>query len=178
MDWHRTFGPISRRKRWDFKIVPQSRSHLSCQYFDVTLILTFQNRAKMKYLAPSLHCEFSVNKHHTQTRCKRAPEMSSFVYLEIPRSILDGPYDMTKYHMIWKRKWSGSGFRSACDFPSSTYFEDLLRLYPNAKVILTIRDSPQQWINSVKDTIFAEKFGNGNKFSGRSFEKVQSLQIK
>ena len=76
---------------------------------------------------------------------------------------------------ILKLKYSGSGFRSACDFPSSTYFEDLLRLYPNAKVILTIRDTPQQWINSVKDTIFAEKFGNGNKFSGKLFKKISSV---
>ena len=76
---------------------------------------------------------------------------------------------------ILKPKYSGSGFRSACDFPSSTYFEDLLRLYPNAKVILTIRDTPQQWINSVKDTIFAEKFGNGNKFSGKLFKTISSV---
>lgn len=74
---------------------------------------------------------------------------------------------------ILKSCLSGSGFRSACDFPSSSYFEDLLRLYPKAKVILTIRDTPQQWINSVKDTIFAEKFGNGNKFSVSSFPLKQ-----
>ena len=78
-------------------------------------------------------------------------------------------YDIDFTIFYAKRNKSGAGFRSACDFPSSSYFEDLLRLYPKAKVILTIRDTPQQWINSVKDTIFAEKFGNGNKFSGISF---------
>ena len=39
------------------------------------------------------------------------------------------------------------------DYPTCGYFEDFMRLYPNAKVLLTCRDSPEAWVNSANDTI-------------------------
>ena len=42
---------------------------------------------------------------------------------------------------------------SACvDYPMSLYWKDLATLYPNAKVLLTVRD-PVRWYTSVKNTI-------------------------
>ena len=38
------------------------------------------------------------------------------------------------------------------DYPMSLYWRDLARLYPRAKVILTVRD-PVKWYQSVRDTI-------------------------
>ena len=38
------------------------------------------------------------------------------------------------------------------DYPMSLYWRDLARLYPQAKVILTVRE-PVKWYQSVRDTI-------------------------
>ncbi len=45
------------------------------------------------------------------------------------------------------------GFRASVDFPSSTYYKELLTHYPEAKVVLTVRDV-DQWYSSASDTIF------------------------
>ena len=36
------------------------------------------------------------------------------------------------------------GYEASCDWPSSHYYEQQLKRYPNAKVILTVRD-PEKW---------------------------------
>ena len=41
---------------------------------------------------------------------------------------------------------------ASVDYPMSLYWKDLARLYPNAKVILTVRD-PLKWYQSVRSTI-------------------------
>ena len=38
------------------------------------------------------------------------------------------------------------------DYPMSLYWRDLARLYPRAKVVLTVRE-PVKWYQSVRDTI-------------------------
>ena len=38
------------------------------------------------------------------------------------------------------------------DYPMSLYWRDLARLYPQAKVILTVRE-PVRWYQSVRETI-------------------------
>ena len=45
------------------------------------------------------------------------------------------------------------GFGSSCDFPSSLFYKELMLLYSNAKVVLTVRDSPEQWWRSASRTI-------------------------
>jgi hypothetical protein len=54
-------------------------------------------------------------------------------------------------HVDWDRVFEG--YRASCDFPSSVYWEELHRHFPESKVILTIRD-PRQWYRSVADTIY------------------------
>ncbi|KAF0701336.1 Aste57867_8187 [Aphanomyces stellatus] len=46
-------------------------------------------------------------------------------------------------------------YRATVDWPSTTYYESILAQYPHAKVILTVRDSPEQWLASVEATIAA-----------------------
>ena len=41
---------------------------------------------------------------------------------------------------------------AAVDYPMSLYWRDLARLYPKAKVVLTVRD-PVRWFQSVTNTI-------------------------
>ena len=47
-----------------------------------------------------------------------------------------------------------AGYRATVDWPSCTYYAELAELYPEAKVILTVRD-PERWYQSVKKTIYA-----------------------
>lgn len=47
-----------------------------------------------------------------------------------------------------------NGFGSTVDFPASTSYKALAAQYPDAKVILTIRD-PERWFESTQETIFA-----------------------
>jgi hypothetical protein len=45
------------------------------------------------------------------------------------------------------------GYRATVDWPSASFWRELRVAYPNAKVILTLRDS-QQWYTSVMNTIW------------------------
>ena len=47
------------------------------------------------------------------------------------------------------------GFESTTDYPACTYWRELADHYPDAKVILTVRDS-DTWFDSVSETIFSE----------------------
>jgi hypothetical protein len=43
--------------------------------------------------------------------------------------------------------------RSTLDFPTCIFYKELVQLYPNAKVLLTVRDSPEAWWKSASSTI-------------------------
>lgn len=51
------------------------------------------------------------------------------------------------------------GYNSAVDWPTVTYYKELLALHPNAKVVLTTRD-PESWYASCIATIFASSRSN------------------
>jgi hypothetical protein len=44
-------------------------------------------------------------------------------------------------------------FRAAVDWPASYFWRELAAHYPQAKVVLTVRD-PQRWFESINDTLF------------------------
>jgi hypothetical protein len=44
-------------------------------------------------------------------------------------------------------------YQSTLDFPACTYWKDLVEMYPKAKVLLNVRDSAEQWVLSVKESI-------------------------
>ncbi|PSN17676.1 sulfotransferase family protein [filamentous cyanobacterium CCP5] len=46
------------------------------------------------------------------------------------------------------------GFRAAVDFPACSNYKALADYYPEAKVVLTVRD-PERWFESTQETIFA-----------------------
>lgn len=48
------------------------------------------------------------------------------------------------------------GYRSTTDYPACTYWRELTAFYPDAKVVLTVRD-PGSWFDSVSSTIFSEQ---------------------
>jgi hypothetical protein len=45
------------------------------------------------------------------------------------------------------------GFRASVDWPSAAYTRELTEAYPEAKVILSVRD-PEAWYTSVSETIY------------------------
>lgn len=45
------------------------------------------------------------------------------------------------------------GYRSACDWPQCHFWSELMAHYPDAKVVLTVRD-PEAWYASISNTIF------------------------
>lgn len=45
------------------------------------------------------------------------------------------------------------GYQSTVDWPGCTYWRELAEAYPDAKVLLTVRD-PQKWYDSVHGSIF------------------------
>ena len=46
-----------------------------------------------------------------------------------------------------------AGYQAAVDWPACTFYQALMRHYPKAKVILTVRD-PEQWHASAMQTIY------------------------
>jgi len=46
-----------------------------------------------------------------------------------------------------------SEFHSILDAPGYLYYRELHEIYPDAKIILTVRDNPDAWVKSVEDTI-------------------------
>ena len=54
-------------------------------------------------------------------------------------------------HPDWDRLFNG--FNSAVDFPVSLFYEELIKKFPNAKFILTLRDF-DSWYKSTTNTIY------------------------
>lgn len=49
-----------------------------------------------------------------------------------------------------------AGYQSTTDYPARSYWRELAAYYPNAKVVLTVRDA-DSWFESVTETIFSEQ---------------------
>jgi len=46
-----------------------------------------------------------------------------------------------------------NGYHSATDWPVAAYYQELMAVYPDAKIILTVRD-PERWYKSIMHTIY------------------------
>jgi hypothetical protein len=57
-----------------------------------------------------------------------------------------------------------NGFHSTTDYPACTYWRELAEYYPEAKVLLTMRDA-DSWFESVSETIFSERMQGSLKGS-------------
>jgi hypothetical protein len=54
----------------------------------------------------------------------------------------------------WRRLYAR--YRSTVDWPGSLYYRELMAAFPQAKVILTVRE-PGRWYDSVRDTLYSLK---------------------
>lgn len=52
----------------------------------------------------------------------------------------------------WDRLFAG--YRAVVDWPGCSFYRELMRQYPGAKVILTVRDA-ERWYDSARQTIYA-----------------------
>ena len=66
------------------------------------------------------------------------------------------------------------GYKAMVDYPGCMFYEDFLKMNPDAKVILTVRDSPEAWVKSVNATIF-QVHGASNWFSWTFRKFVRKL---
>ena len=53
----------------------------------------------------------------------------------------------------WDKLYKPRNYSANVDFPTSRYYFEMLKQYPNAKVILTVRDA-NRWYDSVKGSIY------------------------
>ena len=51
-------------------------------------------------------------------------------------------------------------YSATTDYPGSCFYQQLMAYYPQAKVVLTVRD-PDSWFESVSETIFASRRDSG-----------------
>jgi Sulfotransferase domain len=82
------------------------------------------------------------------------------------RNVLDHPERLP----LWEAAAAGSavdwdavfaGYKSSVDWPGAAFWRQLTDRYPDAKVILTVRD-PERWYDSVQETIY-QLFGGGTE---------------
>lgn len=68
---------------------------------------------------------------------------------------------------IWRRALAGErpwqeifdGFGSTVDWPGSFFYQELMEVYPDAKVLLSVRE-PEGWERSMRDTIWGVLYGD------------------
>ncbi|WP_279244843.1 sulfotransferase family protein [Candidatus Litorirhabdus singularis] len=70
-----------------------------------------------------------------------------------------------RHWKLWEQVGNGApdwdalfeGFTATVDFPACTSYASLAEYYPDAKVVLTVRD-PEKWFTSVQSTIFGKEW--------------------
>ncbi len=62
--------------------------------------------------------------------------------------------DAADGHAEWEAIFGA--YASTVDYPGCTFWRDLVRLYPDAKVLLSVRDA-RSWFDSTQETIFSER---------------------
>jgi len=66
------------------------------------------------------------------------------------------------------------GFQSTTDYPACTYWRELADHFPDAKIVLTVRDA-DSWFDSVSQTIFSEQMQGS--LAGSPLEKLMQGAI-
>ncbi|KAA3670648.1 uncharacterized protein DEA37_0003355 [Paragonimus westermani] len=95
------------------------------------------------YGQPCYHMFELVAKHKDDSR----------KWVEVDRLVsesTDGKIDPGLFYEIF------DGYRCTVDFPSCSYYPQLMQVYPDAKVVLTIRDK-HSWLESVRATILLRR---------------------
>jgi hypothetical protein len=62
------------------------------------------------------------------------------------------------------------GYQATVDWPACAFYKELMQVYPNAKVLLSVRD-PEKWYESVTSTIYPVSHQNANSNPDRSVHR-------
>src|SRR5215210_4159516 len=74
----------------------------------------------------------------------------------------DGLFGIPEHVQLWEAAARGKsvdwnelfgGYRATTDWPACSFYEELMQSYPDAKVILTLRD-PNRWYESTYNTLY------------------------
>ncbi|CAH8666946.1 unnamed protein product [Schistosoma rodhaini] len=68
-----------------------------------------------------------------------------------------------------------NGFVAAVDYPTAGFYEHLSKIYPHAKIILTIRD-PDDWVKSCRATTLSETLYRKPSLGDRIMNRLVGLQ--
>lgn len=88
---------------------------------------------------------------------KLAMEKLGFIKCHHMMEVIDNPEQATEFlaaargeQIDWKILYRG--YQACCDFPSCYFWHELMGQFPEAKVVLTVRD-PESWYKSMSETI-------------------------
>lgn len=92
------------------------------------------------------------------TSLKAALEQLGFAKCHHMTEVLKNPSQAAGFLDAWRGNpvdWDRlfDGYQATTDWPACTYYEELMAQYPEAKVILSVRD-PERWYTSAYDTIY------------------------
>jgi hypothetical protein len=92
---------------------------------------------------------------------KAALEQLGFVRCYHMRDVIEDParaqawVEADKGHPDWERIFDG--YRATVDYPGCSYWRELIDVYPDAKMLLSVRD-PDKWFDSTSETIFSPEW--------------------
>ena len=88
---------------------------------------------------------------------KKALETLGFAKCYHMAEVAEHPEQVELWCAAWRGEhpWSElfDGYQAAVDWPAAACWQRLLRVYPDAKVVLTVRDA-EDWYESATPTIF------------------------
>lgn len=67
-----------------------------------------------------------------------------------------------------------SGYQSAVDWPVCSFYAELMRIYPDAKIVLSVRD-PENWYESVCQTIYRAGKGPDSPIGSLLFALIKTF---
>jgi hypothetical protein len=92
--------------------------------------------------------------------------------------VLDQPERVRQWRRIGDADGQGvnwdavfAGYRSTVDWPGAGFWRELVEAYPDAKVILTVRD-PERWFDSALRTVFQFPIRRRGPWERRAFNAV------
>lgn len=93
----------------------------------------------------------------------------------------NGKYGGPDFKSIFTRP-DGATYKACVDYPACGMYTKLMEKYPDAKVLLTVRD-PEKWYDSVIETIWSWRCGEQNNAvrifkGGRLFQEQAAWQRK
>lgn len=112
---------------------------------------------------------------------KLALEMLGFGPCHHMMELLAEPATGVHWRTLWKTgkaDWDAiyAGYNSAVDFPTYRHYAELAERYPEARVVLTVRD-PARWWQSTYETIYRAEPGVGGKLK-LAFQAIYSRQAR